>query len=412
MIKILHTADVHLDSPLVSLAWRNEALSEKVKSATREAFVTLIDHALSETVAAFLIAGDLYDGAKRSAKTAAFLNAQLERLQIAGIPVFYIKGNHDAENPLTGDVALPANVHVFDGRGGKVKLDEHDIWIHGVSFSGKNAPDSLYKKIPDPVSNAINIALLHTSLAGSAAHDPYAPCTVAELSSMGFDYWALGHIHKRQVHSEAPWIVMPGIPQGRDIGEPGPKSATVISIEQEILSVEEIHSSAVEFLPLPIDVSSAHNEDDVRALIRRHCQDMTRAIESESGIVRVTLTGRTHLRWQLLRDIDVWQEYIQSVAEETDSLWIEKVRLDLQDPVDHRPSTGATDELGTLMSAIQLEDSFNTMTRREVESLIGQLPPGQKALLMSDESAIEKLCRSINSEGAEFMLAQMKGASE
>ena len=110
MIKILHTADVHLDSPLTSLALRDEALRANIQSATRSAFIRIIDTALAEGVGALLIAGDLYDGAQRSAKTAAFLVGQIERLRAAGIPVFYIKGNHDAENPITGEVALPDKI--------------------------------------------------------------------------------------------------------------------------------------------------------------------------------------------------------------------------------------------------------------------------------------------------------------
>ena len=125
MIKILHTADIHLDSPLKSLALRDEQLMHKVKTATRTAFTRIVDTAIAENVAALLIAGDLYDGAQRSAKTAAFLTAQLDRLRLADIAVFYIKGNHDAENPITGEVTLPSNVHIFGGRGGKTVQIRH-----------------------------------------------------------------------------------------------------------------------------------------------------------------------------------------------------------------------------------------------------------------------------------------------
>lgn len=134
-IRILHTADCHLDSPLQSLALRDPGLRDRVQTATRTAFARIIDTALAEQVQALLIAGDLFDGAERSAKTAAFLTAQLDRLHAAGIAVFYIKGNHDAENPITGALSLPENVHVFDGRGGKVQLGDADVWIHGVSFA-------------------------------------------------------------------------------------------------------------------------------------------------------------------------------------------------------------------------------------------------------------------------------------
>lgn len=412
MIKILHTADVHLDSPLVSLAWRSEGLRDKVRSATRAALTSLVDYALSEEVSALLIAGDLYDGAKRSAKTAAFLSTQLDRLRVVGIPVFYIKGNHDAENPLTGEVDLPSNVHTFDGRGGKIQLDEKDIWIHGVSFSAKHAPDSLLNKFASPVPNAINIAMLHTSLVGAAGHDPYAPCTVAELTSLGFDYWALGHIHKRHVHSENPWVVMPGIPQGRDIGEHGVKSATLIKIAQGQLSIEEIVTSQVEFLNLDINISSAINDDDIRSIIRAQCQSIAQGLSSDNAIVRVRLVGQTTLRWQLLRDIDIWQETISNIAENTGRLWVEKIELNLEEPSNSVTSSGATDELCSLMAAIQNEESFNATTQREIEEILSQLPPSQRAHLLPDEGAIDILSDSVSIDGSDYVMALMKGASD
>ncbi|SUZ33180.1 putative metallophosphoesterase YhaO [Roseibaca ekhonensis] len=186
MIKILHTADVHLDSPLRSLALRDAALRAEVEAATRSAFGRIIDVALSEGVAALLIAGDLFDGKARSARTAAFLTAQLDRLRTAHIRVFYIKGNHDAENPITGGLELPDNVHVFDARGGKVQLAE-DVWVHGVSFADRHAPESLLPRFPAPVPGAVNIAMLHTSLAGASGHDTYAPCNVSDLERVRFD---------------------------------------------------------------------------------------------------------------------------------------------------------------------------------------------------------------------------------
>lgn len=118
LIKILHTADVHLDSPLRSLALRNSDLRDAVAAASRSAFRGLVDFAISEQLSAVLISGDLFDGKERSARTGAFLMAELDRLGDAGIRVFYIKGNHDAENPITGTLDLPAHVHAFDARGG------------------------------------------------------------------------------------------------------------------------------------------------------------------------------------------------------------------------------------------------------------------------------------------------------
>ena len=88
MIKILHTADVHLDSPLKSLALRDPELKEQIQTATRSAFTQIIDTAISEPVDALLISGDLFDGSQRSAKTAAYLVSELDRLRDANIKVF------------------------------------------------------------------------------------------------------------------------------------------------------------------------------------------------------------------------------------------------------------------------------------------------------------------------------------
>lgn len=407
MIKILHTADVHLDSPLRSLALRDAELREKVQTSSRTALTRIVETAISEDVAALLIAGDLFDGAERSARTAAFLMLQLERLRARGIRVFYIKGNHDAGNPLTGELSLPDNVHVFDGRGGKVQLTE-DVWIHGVSFANRHAPESLLPKFHAPVEGAINIAMLHTSLAGAEGHDPYAPCKVADLAAAGFDYWALGHVHRRQVHSKTPWIVMPGTPQGRDMGEPGPKSATLLNIDKEI-EIEEVPTSVIEFLHIQIDATDADSDDNLRDALKRTLHDASRNLPSESAVIRLELTGRTRRRWQILRDQDMWKETASQYARESGTLWLDKVVLNLSDNAERGHS--ATDELAGIMNTIREEPGFSETCRAEIESILQELPPQRRAELLPDEAAMDQLALRLAEAGAERILARMKGAT-
>ncbi len=99
--RFIHSADIHLDSPLSSLALRDPELAELIGNATRRAFVNAIDLCLTEQVDALLLAGDLYDGDQTSMKTARFLAAQIRRLDEAGIRVFIIRGNHDALSRIT-----------------------------------------------------------------------------------------------------------------------------------------------------------------------------------------------------------------------------------------------------------------------------------------------------------------------
>ncbi|MEL6204064.1 MAG: DNA repair exonuclease [Pseudomonadota bacterium] len=406
MIKILHTADIHLDSPLRSLALRDPALRERVQTATRTALTRIVDAALTERAQAVLISGDLFDGAERSARTAAFLTQELDRLRACDVRVFYIKGNHDAENPITGHLTLPDNVHVFDGRGAKVQLAE-GVWIHGVSFASRHAPDSLLPRFPAPVAAAVNIAMLHTSLAGAAGHDPYAPCTVAELAGMGFDYWALGHVHRRQIHAENPWIVMPGMPQGRDIGEAGPKSATLITVG-EAITVKEVPVSAVEFLDIAVDVAGAASDDILRDRVRGAVNAAAQALLSDTGVVRLTLQGATPRRWQILRDRDVWAETADRIAQETGRLWLEKLRTDLSDPTE--AGQGATDELARLMDEIRRESGFDASCRDMLDALLGELPPARRAALLPDEDAADALVQKLAGRGAARIVARMKGA--
>src|SRR5580700_5678709 len=105
--RFVHTADIHLDSPLRSLALRHQELAELIGNATRRAFVNIIDLCLTEQVDALLLAGDLYDGEQTSMKTAHFLAAQIRRLHEAGIKVFIIRGNHDALSRITREVTFP-----------------------------------------------------------------------------------------------------------------------------------------------------------------------------------------------------------------------------------------------------------------------------------------------------------------
>lgn len=408
MIKILHTADIHLDSPLRSLALRNSDLRDTIAAASRSAFSQLVDIAISEEVAAILIAGDLFDGKERSARTGAFLMSELERLGEAGIRVFYIKGNHDAENPITGTLDLPSHVHVFDARGGREQLAD-DVWIHGVSFTDRHAPDSLLPRLKAPVPGAVNIAMLHTSLGGAVGHDIYAPCSVADLAGMGFDYWALGHIHKRQVHSQAPWIVMPGIPQGRDIGEAGPKSATLLTVGQGLIDVTEVRTSVVEFAQIEVDVTDADSDEALRATLKRHLTMMRNKISAPVGVIRLTMTGRPVRHWQFLRDRDVWAEHVSDLAHAAGDLWIDKLLLDLLPPEAEEEASSATDELAITMAAIRTEPGFTALACEEVETVLQDLPVALRDRLMADEAARDALVERLARAGADLVLAQMKG---
>ncbi len=367
-----------------------------------------MDFCIAEGFVALLIAGDLYDRAGRSAKTAAYLTLQMERLRVPGVRVFYIKGNHDAENPITGEIDLPANVHVFDCRGGKVQLSP-EVWIHGVNFRDRHAPDSLVGKFGPPEPGVVNIAMLHTSLTGAAGHDPYAPCPVADLRRTGFDYWALGHVHKRQAHATAPWVVMPGNPQGRDIGEAGAKSATLLTVDAGAIVVSEVPTSSVEFRDSTVSLAGLGEDDGVRDALRAHLAGEAASV-TDCAVLRLTLIGATERAWALRCGRDTWVEILHQMARDTGRLWIEKLNFAVTSPTTDGSPSDAVAEVQAIMAEIAGEDDFRAAARQELEQMLALLPQARRAELAPDPAAQAALLDRLADDAVLAMTAAMRGA--
>jgi DNA repair exonuclease SbcCD nuclease subunit len=237
--RFVHAADLHLDSPLRGLEADPAAPAETIRGATRRALGGLVDLAIQENVEFVLIAGDIYDGDWPDFGTGLFFANQTRRLEQAGIPVFAIRGNHDAANRMTRSLRMP-HVTVFDhARAHTHRLERIGVAIHGQSFADQAVTEDLSRAYPPPVPGLFNIGMLHTSAEGYTAHARYAPCEVARLRSHGYDYWALGHVHERQVLAEDPWIVFPGNLQGRHVNETGAKGASLVTVtDGRVASVE------------------------------------------------------------------------------------------------------------------------------------------------------------------------------
>ena len=124
-MRFIHTADIHLDSPLTGLSSYPDAPADRLRNATREAFENLVSEAIAETVDFMVIAGDLYDGNWKDFNTGIFVARQMGRLAAESIPVYLQLGNHDAENEMTKKLELPENVHKFPtGKAATFKIPE------------------------------------------------------------------------------------------------------------------------------------------------------------------------------------------------------------------------------------------------------------------------------------------------
>ncbi|MEI2301668.1 metallophosphoesterase family protein [Ensifer sp. MJa1] len=414
--RFVHTADLHLDSPLRSLALRNADLAEIVRGASRRALVKIVDLCLSEQVDALLIAGDLYDGSQTSMNTALFLGRELRRLDEAGIRVFIIRGNHDAQSQVTNELTLPPSAHVFKGRAkpvlAKLLPSGREVYVHGVSFAQPHAPESLLSAFQPPILSAVNIGMLHTSLAGASGHDLYAPCSVADLGAHGFDYWALGHIHQRQVHALRPLIVMPGMPQGRDINEAGVKGVTLVTVEDDgRIGIAEQPIGIASFERLDVELSAWSEWRDMLDGVKQALLRVCDVAPAENVIFRLTLSGATPLAWRLRRDADLLRGELDNIAAGIAGCWIEKVELACRVPEAER--SGALDPVDELAALVQSDvltaHGFRQEVRAAVEDLLQQLPPELRQLLAPDEEAVERLSFDAGASGSADVLAHLHG---
>lgn len=331
-MRFIHTADIHLDSPLRGLSIYPDAPAERLRTATRDALQNLVTVAIDEQVDFLVIAGDVYDGDWKDFNTGLFFVRQMGRLRQAGIPVYLLHGNHDAESEMTRGLELPDNVHVFSSRKAETfRLEDRQVALHGRSFKEAATTENLLPGYPDPVPGWLNIGVLHTALEGNAEHARYAPCAVAELQAKGYQYWALGHVHEHWLQRGAVTIAYPGNLQGRHIREPGPRGALLVTAEDgEIREVERLAVDVLRWQALEVDISAVR---DRRGAIRAAGLALERVLETTPArlplAVRVLFTGRSSAHAELIADEgQLRQEIIaQAVALDADRVWIEKVRV-------------------------------------------------------------------------------------
>ncbi|MCT8992211.1 DNA repair exonuclease [Chelativorans sp. SCAU2101] len=417
--RFVHAADIHLDSPLRSLALRNPELAEMIGNATRQAFVRIVDLCLREAVDALLLAGDLYDGEQTSMKTAHFLAEQFRRLHEADILVFIIRGNHDAVSQITKELSFPDTVKVFEKWSEAIHVErmptDFPVVIHGLSFAEPHAPESLVEKYQPAVEGAFNIGILHTSLTGSSGHNPYAPCTLADLQTTGFQYWALGHIHKRSVYEGNCTVVMPGMPQGRDINESGIKSVSLVTVADDMsIQIVERPTSVAQFERVEVDANGIDKWPALAKEIGRALELAREAAASDHLVARVRLTGASSLAWRMLRDIDLLKAEADERASLVGRCWVEKLDVQSRSPTDTNCASG--DPLLELRRLISEEvagsEAFKTAALEAAEELRGHLPAECRDVLGQDETELRAIVEELVAEGADHVIARLHADTE
>jgi exonuclease SbcD len=227
-MRFIHCADIHLDSPLRGLELYDGAPVHEMRQATRRAFANVVDLAIDRAADCVLIAGDIFDGDWPDFNTGLYFASELRRLAESDIRVFLGYGNHDAVSKLTRSVPLPKNTFSFPAnRPATEVIESLGVAIHGQSFATEAVRTDLSASaIPHRAMGLLNIGVLHTALSGREGHQPYAPTTADRLADKGYDYWALGHVHKPgNSPSNRPGSYFPATRRGAMRARPAPKAA-------------------------------------------------------------------------------------------------------------------------------------------------------------------------------------------
>ncbi len=353
-MKFVHAADLHIDSPLVGLERYEGAPVEQIRQSTRRAMGNLVDLCIGEAAKVLVLAGDLFDGEWRDYSTGLFFVGQMQRLRQAGVSVVIVKGNHDAHSQITQRLSLPENVREFGTeRPESVAFDEFGLVFHGQSYAHRVESRDLAAGYPAAFPNLVNVGVLHTCATGRAGHEPYAPCKVETLLSKGYHYWALGHVHEREVLASDPWIVFPGNLQSRHMRETGPKGATLVEYDASgILSVEHRVLDVVRFSRLTVDVEGVIAAEQVVERVFEAARDAWEAADERVLVARVQVRGTTSAHGALHRELDRWNAEVRARTNEVSGVWIERVRFDTRPPNAVDDMQQRADALGQVLRSL------------------------------------------------------------
>lgn len=360
-LTFVHASDLHLDSPFVGVTVRAPEVAEALRRATFDAFDNVVRLCIDRRADFLLVAGDVYDGADRSLRAQLRFRDGLARLAARGIAVFVVHGNHDPLDGWSSAIEWPAGVHVFRDQVETVPVSRKGIPIavvSGISYAQRQEHRNLARLFDARDARSgdapFHVGLLHTNVGRNPEHDPYAPCDIADLLGRGVDYWALGHIHARQILCDEPHVVYPGNIQGRNIRETGARGCMVVEVDGDRLNLEFVPIDVVRWHALDCDISAIATVDALEAALGERIEGAFALSENRPSICRLRLGGRGPLYTELRR-LGHAEQLLERLRERYDARqpfsWIEQIDLDCQPEFDIEQRRKSDDLGGEILRA-------------------------------------------------------------
>jgi DNA repair exonuclease SbcCD nuclease subunit len=307
----------------------NQTVINQAINATYESFKAIVQEAIRKKVDFVLVSGDVYHEEERSIHAQWFFKQQAEKLRSANITLYVIHGNHDPLSQKEQLIVMPENVHIFPTHMShaihEAQSGERAI-IYGFSYPERAFlmdPVPLFKKFEK--EDAYHIGMLHGQENGQVDHDPYAPFSTAALKEVGFDYWALGHVHKRQVINSHPPVIYPGNSQGCHRKEQGEKGAYYVEMTKTTTTFSFFRTGPVQWQDITVKIDNMTSFDDLIASI---LDDISSLTYSQTYVIHLYITGHGMLHETLMKKkaqedlMDMLQEELESAA-----IWLDKLTV-------------------------------------------------------------------------------------
>ena len=381
MFRFAHAADLHLDSPFKGIRNTNEDVGEILRQATFAAYDNLIKLCIDREVGALLIAGDVFDGGDHSLPGQKKFFEGLERLNKHGIRAFVCHGNHDPLDSWGAGLPSPENVTRFetDAECVPVYADiPNSPVVCGISYPTREVRQSLLDRFPSRESQAFTIGLLHANVGSHSTHKSYAPCTIEDLKEVGYDYWALGHVHTRvEVHEDQPRIVYPGNTQGLHSNETGARGVYVVDVgdDHRIESMEFVSVDHVRWEQHDLSIQGIESLLELADRLTEAVEGMLHGADGRSLVYRIRLYGRGPTSTALAQP-----DNIDDLVQELNSAWAVRqpfafcgaITSEARSEIDRGQLRKGTDFIGDFLKCtdelIRGAELVNTL-RQELEPL-------------------------------------------
>lgn len=340
-MRLVHCADLHLDSPFVGLDGEDGSeLREQLYDATFRAFGRVVDLCLREGVDALTVGGDVYDRETRSLRAQLYFRDQVARLSEAGIPVFVVHGNHDPLSGWSAALTWPPGVHIFGPEVEEVPLvsgGREVARVYGVSYARPDVADNLARRFRRGTADTWCVGLLHANVGGDPLHGPYAPCSQDDLAEAGMDVWLLGHVHtaRHWVHRGVT-MLYPGTTQGRHRWERGPKGCYVVTAGGGGIRAEFRDVDVLRWEEIVLSIEGFGGEEALFAELDGRLREV-RAAAGRPVIADVRLVGRGPVYRFLQNEqwVEEWrEEWRRRWYAGGQGVWINRIDVEAGSPRD------------------------------------------------------------------------------